>query len=109
MLEGGTELATDAADAVILKDDLRNVPEVFETGAWTNRHIKQNIAWAFCYNGLAIPLAVTGVLNPLLAAVAMAASSLFVVANSARGYDDSEPDAEDADPTGGLVGQPRWA
>jgi Cu2+-exporting ATPase len=106
-LDGGTELATDAADAVILDDDLTNVPAVFETAARTNRRIKQNIAWAFCYNGVAIPLAITGVLNPLLAAVAMASSSLFVVANSARGYDDGTSDTGETDRADGLVGQPR--
>ncbi|WP_436901996.1 heavy metal translocating P-type ATPase [Halovenus halobia] len=108
-LDGGTELATDAADAVILDNKLTNVPVVFETAARTNRRIKQNIAWAFCYNGVAIPLAITGVLNPLLAAVAMASSSLFVVANSARGYGDGEPDAEETDRPSGLVGQPHGA
>ena len=108
-LDGGTELATDAADAVILDDELTNVPVVFETAARTNRRIKQNIAWAFCYNGVAIPLAIAGVLNPLLAAVAMASSSLFVVANSARGYDEGDTETNSADQTGGLVGQPRGA
>ena len=93
-LESGTQLATDAADAVVLEDDLGTVPAVFETAARTNRRIKENIAWAFLYNGVAIPLAVTGVLNPLLAAVAMATSSLFVVANSARGQGDPEAVAD---------------
>ena len=89
-LESGTQLATDAADAVVLEDELGNVPTVFETAARTNRRIKENIAWAFFYNGVAIPLAITGVLNPLFAAVAMATSSLFVVANSARGRKQPE-------------------
>ena len=85
-LESGTQLATDAADAIVLGGDLRNVPAVFEVATRTNRRIKQNIAWAFGYNAVAIPLALTGLLNPLFAAVAMATSSLFVVANSARGH-----------------------
>jgi Cu2+-exporting ATPase len=85
-LDSGTQLATDAADAVILDDALGTVPAVFETARRTNRRITGNIAWAFAYNGAAIPLAISGLLNPLFAAVAMAASSLFVVANSARGH-----------------------
>jgi Cu2+-exporting ATPase len=89
-LESGTKLATDAADAVVLDGDLRQVPAVFDVATRTNRRIRQNLAWAFCYNGVAIPLAVTGLLNPLFAAVAMASSSLFVVANSARRPDTSQ-------------------
>ncbi|WP_336327418.1 heavy metal translocating P-type ATPase [Halovenus sp. HT40] len=89
-LSSGTQLATDAADAVILDDELENVPTVFETASLTNRRIKGNIAWAFLYNGVAIPLAISGFLNPLFAAVAMATSSLFVVANSARGHDTGD-------------------
>jgi Cu2+-exporting ATPase len=84
-LEGGTQLATEAADAVVLDGDLRGVPAVLDVAAGTQRRIRENLAWAFLYNGVAIPLAVTGLLNPLLAAVAMASSSLVVVANSARG------------------------
>jgi len=90
-LESGTQLASEAADAVVLGDELRRLPIVFESAARTNRRIKENITWAFLYNGIAIPLAITGLLNPLFAAVAMATSSLFVVANSARG---TESEAE---------------
>ncbi|WP_254863024.1 heavy metal translocating P-type ATPase [Halovivax gelatinilyticus] len=81
---GGTELATDAADAVIVDDDLASVADVFSLTDGTNRRIKQNLGWAFVYNGVAIPLAITGLLNPLLAAVAMATSSALVVVNSSR-------------------------
>ena len=83
-LEGGTQLATDAADAVVLDGDLRRIPEVFAVAERTNRRIKENLAWAFVYNGVAIPLALTGLLNPLFAALAMAGSSLLVVMNSSR-------------------------
>jgi len=83
-LESGTQLATDAADAIVLDGDLRSVPAVFDIASHTNRRIKENIAWAFCYNAVAIPLAVAGLINPLFAAVAMAASSLLVVSNSRR-------------------------
>ncbi|MEY7850425.1 heavy metal translocating P-type ATPase [Natrarchaeobius sp. A-rgal3] len=79
-----TTLATDAADAVVLGDDLTAVAETFDVAAGTNRRIRQNLGWAFVYNAVAIPLAITGLLNPLFAAVAMAASSALVVANSAR-------------------------
>jgi Cu2+-exporting ATPase len=95
-LEGGAQLATDAADAVVLDAELENVPAVFDIAHRTNRRIKENIAWAFLYNGVAIPLAITGLLNPLFAAVAMATSSLFVVANSARRHSDPAQ-SQDAD------------
>ena len=80
----GTDLAADAADAVLLEDRLSAVPELFAVTRGTNRRLKQNLGWAFCYNAVAIPLALTGALNPLLAALAMASSSLLVVTNSAR-------------------------
>jgi len=83
-VEGGTQLATDAADAIVLDGDLRQVPRVFDISTGTRTRIKENLAWAFVYNGIAIPLALTGLLNPLFAALAMATSSLLVVANSAR-------------------------
>ncbi|RQG92809.1 cation-translocating P-type ATPase [Natrarchaeobius halalkaliphilus] len=83
-LGSATTLATDAADAVIVGDDLSAVLETFDLAAGTHRRIRQNLAWAFVYNAVAIPLAITGLLNPLFAAVAMATSSLLVVLNSAR-------------------------
>jgi Cu2+-exporting ATPase len=81
---GGTALAVDAADVAIVDDDLRAVSTVFEIATATGRRVKQNVGWAFVYNGVAIPLAVLGLLNPLFAALAMATSSLLVVSNSAR-------------------------
>ncbi len=81
---GGTALAVDAADVAIVDDDLRAVSTVFEIAAATGRRVTQNVGWAFVYNGVAIPLAILGLLNPLFAAVAMATSSLLVVSNSAR-------------------------
>ncbi|MFD1569794.1 heavy metal translocating P-type ATPase [Halorubrum laminariae] len=83
-IASGTDLAADAADAVLLDDRLSAVPELFAVTRGTNRRLKQNLGWAFCYNAVAIPLAVAGVLNPLLAALAMATSSVLVVTNSAR-------------------------
>ena len=80
----GTDLAADAADAVLLEDRLSAIPELFAVTRGTNRRLKQNLGWAFVYNAVAIPMAVSGVLNPLFAAVAMGTSSLLVVSNSAR-------------------------
>jgi Cu2+-exporting ATPase len=94
-LGSGTAMAADAADAVVTTDDLRGVPAVFELTAATKRRIRQNLGWALCYNAVAIPMAVLGHINPLVAAVAMATSSLLVVGNSARPLlDASEADAE---------------
>jgi len=89
-IASGTDLAADAADAVLLEDRLSAIPELFDVTAGTNRRLKENLGWAFVYNGVAIPLAITGALNPLLAALAMGASSLLVVSNSARPVFDAE-------------------
>ena len=91
-----TALAADAADAVVTTDDLTAVPRAFDLTQATNRRITQNLGWAFLYNAIAVPLAVAGVLNPLFAAAAMAASSLLVVGNSTRPLLDRD-DADDAD------------
>jgi Cu2+-exporting ATPase len=93
---GGAALAADAADAVVTTDDLRAVPTIFEVTAATNRRVRQNLGWAFLYNAVAVPLAATGLLNPLFAAAAMVTSSLLVVGNSARslGVGDSPGEAE---------------
>jgi Cu2+-exporting ATPase len=80
----GTAHAADAADVAIVDGTLVDVPAVFEVAGSTRRRIRENVGWAFCYNGIAVPLAVAGLLNPLLAALAMAASSLLVVTNSRR-------------------------
>ncbi|QLG47657.1 heavy metal translocating P-type ATPase [Natrinema halophilum] len=80
----GTARATDAADAVVASSDLRAVHSVFDLADGTRRRIRENVAWALVYNAVAIPLAALGLLNPLFAAVAMAASSTIVVLNSTR-------------------------
>jgi Cu2+-exporting ATPase len=77
-------MAADAADVAIVDDELGSVATVFELARAAGRRVKGNIGWAFCYNAVAIPLAATGLLNPLFAAVAMGASSLLVVTNSSR-------------------------
>ena len=83
-IASGTDLAADAADAVLLEDRLAAIPELFDVTSGTNRRIRENLGWAFAYNAIAIPIAVSGALNPLLAALAMGTSSLLVVSNSAR-------------------------
>ena len=83
-LGGGTALAADAADIAIVDDDLASIETVFDLARAARGRVRQNIGWAFCYNAIAIPLAITGLLNPLFAAVAMATSSLLVVTNSSR-------------------------
>jgi P-type Cu+ transporter len=80
----GTDVAISAADLILLRDDLMAVPEAIRLARGTFRTIRRNLGWAFGYNAAAIPLAAVGLLNPLIAAAAMALSSLFVVWNSLR-------------------------
>ncbi|OLT53906.1 copper-translocating P-type ATPase [Corynebacterium sp. CNJ-954] len=80
----GTDVALDTADIIIVRDDLTTVATALRLAERTRRTIRGNLAWAFSYNTAAIPLAAVGVLNPLIASLAMALSSLFVVANSLR-------------------------
>lgn len=83
-MANGTELAIDAADAVVSGRRLEPIPAFFAVARGTRRRLRTNLGWAFCYNLVAIPLAIAGVVNPLIAAAAMAVSSLVVVTNSAR-------------------------
>ena len=80
----GTDIAMESADVVLLRNDLRLIPYFFGLSRKTFRIIRQNIFWAFFYNMVAVPLAVAGLLHPIIAAGAMATSSLFVVGNSMR-------------------------
>jgi Cu2+-exporting ATPase len=81
---GGAALASDAADVTILDDDLSKLETVVRISDAARRRTRRNIGWAFLYNSVAVPLAVAGFLNPLLAAGAMATSSLLVTVNSSR-------------------------
>jgi heavy metal translocating P-type ATPase len=83
-LGSGADLAMHAAPIVLLGDGLLRIEETFTLARKTVRVIRQNLFWAFFYNGLGITLAITGVLNPILAAGAMVLSSLSVIGNSLR-------------------------
>ena len=87
----GTDIAIDAADVVLMKSRLSDVPAAIRLSRATLKNIHENLFWAFIYNLIGIPLAAGGLfpvngllLNPMLASAAMAFSSVSVVLNSLR-------------------------
>ncbi len=81
---GGTDIAGQASDLVLMRSDLTLIPWFFQLSRRTRRTILQNLGWAFGYNLIAVPLAMTGKISPVIAAVTMAISSILVVVNSLR-------------------------
>ncbi|MFI6820604.1 heavy metal translocating P-type ATPase [Micromonospora sp. NPDC050187] len=80
----GTDVAIEASDLTLVREDLLAVVDALHLSRGTLRVIKGNLFWAFAYNLCALPLAMVGMLNPMIAGAAMALSSVFVVSNSLR-------------------------
>jgi P-type Cu+ transporter len=83
-MSNATQVAVKSAEVVLLKGNLSLLSRTFGLAKITQLTIKQNLFWAFIYNILAIPLAVAGLLNPMIAAATMALSDVVVVLNSLR-------------------------
>jgi Cu2+-exporting ATPase len=83
-VKGGAELANSAADMILTSDSLGLVSTAIETARRTRQLVRQNLTWAVIYNASVMPLAVSGMLKPWMAALGMSLSSLLVVANASR-------------------------
>jgi Cu+-exporting ATPase len=81
-LGSGTDIAIETGGIVLIKDDVRDVVNSIKLSKKTMQKIKQNLFWAFAYNAAFIPIAASGLLSPVFAAIAMAMSSVSVITNS---------------------------
>jgi len=80
----GANLIRECSDAAILGDDLEKIPGLFGLARFSLKIVRQNLFFSFLYNAIAIPIAAAGILNPLIAAFAMFASSVTVISNTLR-------------------------
>ena len=78
-----SDVAKETGGIILIRNDVRDVVTAIRLSRATMRKIKQNLFWAFIYNVIGVPVAACGLLNPIIAAAAMALSSLSVIANSA--------------------------
>jgi Cu+-exporting ATPase len=78
----GSDIAKETGGIILIRDDVMDVSRAIKLSRATMKKIKQNLFWAFAYNSGAIPIAAIGLLSPILAAAAMALSSISVIANS---------------------------
>ena len=83
-VSSATDLAKNAADVVLLNDNIAALESLFRVAKQTQRTIKINILWALCYNLVALPFAMLGWLTPWMAVIGMSLSSIVVVYNSTR-------------------------
>jgi P-type E1-E2 ATPase len=81
---GGSDVAGETSDVVLMRPDLMLVPWFIRLSRRTRRIILENLGWAFAYNLISVPLAAFDLLSPIIAAAAMATSSLLMVGNSLR-------------------------
>jgi Cu+-exporting ATPase len=79
----GSDVAKETGGIILLRSDVRDVVTGIRLSRATMRTIKRNLFWAFIYNSIGVPIAAFGLLNPIIAAAAMALSSLSVIVNSA--------------------------
>ena len=83
-VSNGSDIAIESADVVLVNDNMERVPLCIDLSKAVIKNIKQNLFWAFFYNSIAIPVAVLGLLNPMIAAATMSFSSISVVLNALR-------------------------
>jgi len=83
-MNDGTDVTRTASDVMLMRDDLRVVPWLFDLSKTTMRRVMENLGWAFIYNIIGVGMAMAGLMKPVWAALAMVMSSVFVTANAMR-------------------------